>query len=87
MYISICNRSIIVGVCVDSNFCSDTKNVVVVNIFRPQHMWLTPVLPNSYARIFFIFDAPTFVSRIRIFNYRKTPERGVHHIAVMLLYD
>jgi hypothetical protein len=48
-----------------------------------RHMWLTPMLPNSYARIFVIFDTPTFVSRIRIYNYRKTPDRGCRHIAVI----
>uniref|UniRef100_A0A914EGU0 KATNIP domain-containing protein n=1 Tax=Acrobeloides nanus TaxID=290746 RepID=A0A914EGU0_9BILA len=46
------------------------------------HMWLTPILPNRYARIFIIFDSPTFISRIKIYNYRKTPERGVRHIAI-----
>uniref|UniRef100_A0A915C313 KATNIP domain-containing protein n=1 Tax=Parascaris univalens TaxID=6257 RepID=A0A915C313_PARUN len=46
------------------------------------HMWLTPVLPNRYARVFVIFDFPTYVSQIRVYNYRKTPERGVRHIAV-----
>ncbi|CAD5207049.1 unnamed protein product [Bursaphelenchus okinawaensis] len=49
---------------------------------KPQHMWLTPALPNSYARVFVIFDTPTYVSRIRIFNYRKTPTRGVRHVAI-----
>jgi hypothetical protein len=29
-------------------------------------MWLTPILPNSFARVFLIFDAPTIVSRIRV---------------------
>ncbi|CAD5211495.1 unnamed protein product [Bursaphelenchus xylophilus] len=49
---------------------------------KPQHMWLTPMLPNSYARIFIIFDIPTYISRVRIFNYRKTPTRGVRHVAI-----
>ncbi|KAE9554629.1 hypothetical protein FO519_002189 [Halicephalobus sp. NKZ332] len=49
---------------------------------KAYHMWLTPVLPNRYSRVFIIFDCPTFVSRIRVFNYRKTPERGVRHISV-----
>ncbi|KAI6232615.1 hypothetical protein M3Y99_01008200 [Aphelenchoides fujianensis] len=47
-----------------------------------RHMWLTPVLPNSYARLFLIFDTPTFISRICIYNYRKTAARGVRHIAI-----
>lgn len=49
---------------------------------KAHHMWLTPILPNSCARVFVIFDAPTLVTRIRIYNYRKTPERGVRHIAL-----
>uniref|UniRef100_A0A914I8Z4 KATNIP domain-containing protein n=1 Tax=Globodera rostochiensis TaxID=31243 RepID=A0A914I8Z4_GLORO len=49
---------------------------------KAHNMWLTPILPNSCARVFIIFDAPTFVTRIRIFNYRKTPGRGVRHIAL-----
>ncbi|KAI6222775.1 hypothetical protein M3Y95_00929500 [Aphelenchoides besseyi] len=49
---------------------------------KPQHMWLTPMLPNSYARVFVIFDTPTFISRIRLYNYRKTAARGVRHIAI-----
>nr|CAD2203459.1 unnamed protein product [Meloidogyne enterolobii] len=54
--------------------CNDTN--------KPYHMWLTPILPNSCARIFVIFDAPTYVTRIRIYNYRKTSARGVRHIAI-----
>ncbi|CAJ0565167.1 unnamed protein product, partial [Mesorhabditis spiculigera] len=54
--------------------CNDTE--------RPEHMWLTPLLPNRVARIFIIFDEPTFVSKILVYNYRKTPERGVRHISV-----
>uniref|UniRef100_A0A7E4VNG0 DUF4457 domain-containing protein n=1 Tax=Panagrellus redivivus TaxID=6233 RepID=A0A7E4VNG0_PANRE len=49
---------------------------------KAHHMWLTPMLPNRYARVFVIFDSPTFVSRIRVFNYRKTPERGVRHVTL-----
>ncbi|KAK0425882.1 hypothetical protein QR680_009438 [Steinernema hermaphroditum] len=49
---------------------------------KPAHMWLTPIFPNKYARIFIIFDMPTFVSQICVYNYRKNPERGVRHIAI-----
>lgn len=68
---------------------NDTKKFFLqfksnINLFRPHHMWLTPILPNNCARVFFIFDSPVSVSRIRLFNYRKTPERGVRHISVSL---
>jgi hypothetical protein len=33
---------------------------------KAHHMWLTPILPNSFARVFIIFDTPTFVTRIRV---------------------
>lgn len=46
------------------------------------NIWLTPMLPNHCARIFVVFDIPTFVSQIVIYNYRKTPERGVRHLSV-----
>uniref|UniRef100_A0A915NXV0 KATNIP domain-containing protein n=1 Tax=Meloidogyne floridensis TaxID=298350 RepID=A0A915NXV0_9BILA len=59
--------------------CNDTN--------KPYHMWLTPILPNSCARIFVIFDTPTYVTRIRIYNYRKTAARGVRHIAVSISAD
>lgn len=49
---------------------------------NPSHMWLTPILPNRCARVFIIFDIPTYVSRINVYNYRKTPERGVRLITI-----
>ncbi|KAM3721461.1 Protein KATNIP [Dirofilaria immitis] len=54
--------------------CNDTKN--------SSHMWLTPILPNRYARVFVIFDIPTYVSHINVYNYRKTPERGARLITI-----
>uniref|UniRef100_A0A8R1HZ10 DUF4457 domain-containing protein n=2 Tax=Caenorhabditis japonica TaxID=281687 RepID=A0A8R1HZ10_CAEJA len=47
-----------------------------------KNMWLTPLLPNRCARVFFVFDVPTYISKMVIFNYRKTPERGVRHISI-----
>ncbi|GMT30271.1 hypothetical protein PFISCL1PPCAC_21568, partial [Pristionchus fissidentatus] len=46
------------------------------------HSWLTPLLPNRCARVFFIFDIPTFVTKMIIYNYRKTPTRGVRHLSI-----
>uniref|UniRef100_A0A0N4TAA2 DUF4457 domain-containing protein n=1 Tax=Brugia pahangi TaxID=6280 RepID=A0A0N4TAA2_BRUPA len=53
---------------------NDTEN--------PSHMWLTPILPNRCARVFVVFDFPTYVSRINIYNYRKTTERGARLVTV-----
>ncbi|CAI2318027.1 unnamed protein product [Caenorhabditis sp. 36 PRJEB53466] len=47
-----------------------------------KHMWLTALLPNRCARVFFVFDVPTYISKIIIYNYRKTPQRGVRHISL-----
>ncbi|CAP31555.1 Protein CBG12601 [Caenorhabditis briggsae] len=47
-----------------------------------KHMWLTALLPNRCARVFFVFDVQTYISKIVIYNYRKTPERGVRHISL-----
>ncbi|VDN05821.1 unnamed protein product [Thelazia callipaeda] len=55
---------------------NDTEN--------PSHMWLTPILPNRCARVFVIFDAPTYVSRINVYNYRKTSWRGVRLISISI---
>lgn len=49
---------------------------------KAKHMWLTALLPNRCARVFFVFDVQTYISKIIIYNYRKTPERGVRHISV-----
>ncbi|CAB3407540.1 unnamed protein product [Caenorhabditis bovis] len=49
-----------------------------------RHMWLTALLPNRCARVFFVFDAPTYVAKIVVYNYRKTPERGVRHVSVTI---
>ncbi|CAD6184310.1 unnamed protein product [Caenorhabditis auriculariae] len=51
---------------------------------RPSHMWLTPLLPNRCARIFLVFDTPTYISRLVVYNYRKNFERGVRHITASI---
>ncbi|VDK73915.1 unnamed protein product [Onchocerca ochengi] len=53
---------------------NDTEN--------PSHMWLTPILPNRCARVFVIFDTPTYVSLVNVYNYRKTPERGARLVTI-----
>uniref|UniRef100_A0A0N5AIG6 DUF4457 domain-containing protein n=1 Tax=Syphacia muris TaxID=451379 RepID=A0A0N5AIG6_9BILA len=46
------------------------------------HMWLTPILPNRCVRVFIVFDYPMAIIKIILYNYTKTPERGVRHVSV-----